>query len=307
MEEKVSVIIPNYNGRQLLEKNLPDVIENCPESEIIVVDDASTDDSTSFIKKNFKKVKLLVNSKNVGFSKTVNQGVENAKSKYVLLLNSDVSPRKDFLKNAIETFSKEAEKTFAVGLADYSHEGSKIVVRGRGGAIFKRGFINHFTLPPKSGETLWVSGGSSLIDRRKYLELGGFDPIFAPFYWEDIDLSYRARKKGYLCFFSENSKVDHYHEEGAIKKTKTEFFIKSTSYKNQFLFVWKNIEDYWLVTLHLLWLPYHLTKALISGNTAFFAGFLWALTKIPQLVLSSNFEAHSLLSDKEVLKQFEKQ
>ncbi|MDP2633100.1 MAG: glycosyltransferase family 2 protein [Candidatus Curtissbacteria bacterium] len=307
MEEKISVIIPNYNGRELLAKNLPKVLENCPGCEVIVVDDASNDDSVAYIKKNYKRVKLLVNSKNAGFAKTVNCGVEKATGQYVLLLNSDVAPQKGFLQSAMESFSKESQKTFAVGLSDFSHEEGKIIVRGRGGAKFIRGFINHYALPPKSGETLWVSGGSSLIDRQKFLELGGFDSIFAPFYWEDIDLSYRARKKGYLCFFDENSKVDHFHQEGAIKKSSSGFRIKSISYKNQFLFVWKNIEDYWWITLHLLWLPYHFARALINRDFAFFTGFLWALTKIPQLVLSSNFEVHSSLSDREVLKKFEKQ
>lgn len=306
MEEKISVIIPNFNGRQLLEKNLPRVIENCPDSEIIVVDDASTDDSTAFVKKNYKKVKLLVNTKNVGFSKTVNRGVEKATGQYILLLNSDVAPQKGFLQSAMKSFDKGSLKTFAVGFADYSHEGAKIIVRGRGGAAFKRGFINHYALPPKNGETLWVSGGSSLIDRQKYLELGGFDSIFAPFYWEDIDLCYRAQKAKYLCFFDENSKVDHFHQEGAIKKSNSGFRIKSVAYKNQFLFVWKNIEDYWWITLHLLWLPYHFARALYSRDFAFFAGFFWAVLKIPQLIFYGTIVKYQL-SDKEVLKQFEKQ
>ena len=306
MEEKVSVIIPNYNGRNLLSKTLPKIMENCSNCEIMVIDDASTDDSVQFIKKNFKKVHLLINSKNLGFSKSVNIGAEKATGNLLLLLNSDVSPRADFLKKALQLFSKNPKRTFGVGLADYSHEGNKVIIRGRGGAKFIRGFVNHFALTPKSDETLWVSGGSSLIDREKFLNLGGFDPIYAPFYWEDVDLCYRAQKAGFLCFFNADSKVDHYHEEGAIKKTKSEFFIKSVAYKNQFIFVWKNTEDYLWVVLHFIWLPFHFARALVKGDTAFFVGFFWALTKIPQLILRSESQGYTPITDREVLKKFEK-
>ena len=307
MEKKISVVIPNYNGRQILAKNLPKVIENCSGAEIIIVDDGSTDDSTSFIKKKFPKIKLITNDKNQGFSKTVNRGVANAKGEYVLLLNSDVAPRNNFLKNAMSHFQNNHKNLFGVGLADQSHEGQKIVTRGRGGAIFKKGFLNHFAITPKSAETLWISGGSSLIDKQKFLELGGFDTIFAPFYWEDIDLSYRARKRGYICIFDAASKVDHFHEEGAIKKTKSPFVIKTVAYKNQFIFVWKNISDYLLILEHFLWLPYHMTKAIISLNLPFIVGFLWAVYQIPQLILSSERQTtNAQLTDKEILSGFDK-
>src|SRR3989344_3250250 len=225
---KISVVIPNYNGQDLLNKNLPKVINTCPNCEIIVVDDASTDSSSDFLKK-FKNVKVVRLNKNKGFANAVNIGVRKAKADLVVLLNSDVSPRANFLPRAVSHFNRD--DLFAVGFADYSHENGKVVIRGRGGAIFDRGFVKHFTLTSESGKTLWVSGGSGIFDRYKFLELGGFDVNFAPFYWEDIDLCFRAWQKGYRCLFEPRSKVDHYHEEGVIKKSKSEFFIKTISYK----------------------------------------------------------------------------
>ncbi len=68
MAQKVSVIIPNFNGRDLLARNIPQVVKHCKSCEIIVVDDASTDDSVIFIRKNFKKVKLVKLNKNQGFA-----------------------------------------------------------------------------------------------------------------------------------------------------------------------------------------------------------------------------------------------
>lgn len=310
MAKKITVIIPNYNGQILLATNLPKVIKNCPNCEIIVIDDASSDDSVNYLQKAFKTVKVLQNESNLGFAATVNRGVNNASGELVLLLNSDVSPRPDFLKEAIihfDTEENDSSRIFAVGLADYSHEGGKIVVNGKGGAVFRRGFLIHFSAGITAGETLWASGGSSLVDRKKFLSLGGFDTSFAPFYWEDIDLSYRARKMGLICLFEPKARVDHFHQKGAIIKTFSNFYIKSISYKNQFIFVWKNISDYWLLTTHVLWLPFHLTKSLLTCDWAFFVGFFKAIIKLPNLMFSNSpGEFKPQLSDREVLKNFEK-
>lgn len=308
MAQKVSVIIPNFNGREILAKNLPTVIKNCPNCEIIVVDDGSKDDSVEFLKKHFKNIEVVENKKNQRFAKSVNLGAQNAKGDYLLLLNTDVSPRSGFLQKALNHFEKNKEnKIFAVGLCDISHENGKIVKRGRGLAKFVKGFLIHSAAPIRAGETFWVSGGSGLFDRRKFLKLGGFDPVFAPFYWEDIDLSYRAQKSGLSCIFEPQSQVDHYHQEGAIKKSKSDFYIKTVSYKNQFLFVWKNIDDYFLTIQHLFWQPYHFMKALLTFDLPFFAGFFWAILQIPKIIFnyrsieSSNYK----LTTREILKKFD--
>lgn len=305
MAQKISVVIPNYNGRQILEKNLPHVIYNCQGCQIIVVDDGSTDNSVDYLKK-VKGIKLIVRPKNMGFAAAVNNGVKNASGELVLLLNSDVAPTKGFLVPLVKHFFKNP-KLFAVGIADRSHEDRKVVLRGRGGASFKKGFILHHALPPKPGQTLWVSGGSGLFDKQKFLDLLGFDTLFAPFYWEDIDLSYRARKAGYSCLFEPKSKVDHYHQEGAIKKTKSEKYIRTISYKNQFLFFWKNISDPVYILLHLVYLPYYFAVALLKFDWPFFVGFFKAALQIPTVILNyDRLHANSQVTDREVLKGFEK-
>lgn len=304
MEKKVSIVIPNYNGRNLLLKNLPNVIKYSEGAEVIVVDDASFDDSVELIRKKFKKVKVIRKTKNGGFAQTANLGVLKANGDFILLLNSDVSPRRDFLKIALKNFSQQ---TFAVGLCDWSHEDNKIIAKGRGGAQFKRGFLNHFPATIEKGETLWVSGGSAIFKKSIFQKVGGFDELYKPFYWEDIDLSFRARRLGYICVFEPFSKVDHFHEEGAILKRHSKFFIKTISYKNQFLFVWKNIDDYHLIILHILWLPYHFVKAILSLDIAFLFGFLKASAQIPALISSGEpVSANYKLTEMEVLKNFAK-
>lgn len=306
MAQKISVIIPNYNGENLLKKNLPEVIKNCPGCEIIVVDDASTDDSIVLLKENFKVVKVISHKLNQGFASAVNTGVKAAAGIYVLLLNSDVAPREKFLDPLINAF-KNNENLFAAAILDVSHEFGKKVEKGRGGAKFKKGFVNHYSLPVKTGETLWVSGGSGLFDKSIFLKLGGMDNIYAPFYWEDIDLSYRARKSGYICLFEPDSIVDHYHQEGAIYKHHTDLYIKTISYKNQFIFVWKNISDYFLLLQHFAWLPYHFINAILKRDWPFFIGFFKAALQIPKLILNyQKTESEFTVSDKEIFKKFEK-
>src|SRR4030043_2476573 len=112
----LSVVIPNFNGEKILEKNLPKVIEELKskekyKTEVIVVDDASTDNSIVIIKK-FPQIKLYINQKNLGFSSNVNKGVEKSSGDLILLLNTDVYPQKDFLNHLINYFKDE--KVFAV-------------------------------------------------------------------------------------------------------------------------------------------------------------------------------------------------
>lgn len=304
MEKKISVVIPNYNGEGLLRRNLPKIIKCLPNTQIIVVDDASTDSSAALIKKEFKRVILVELSKNLGFGGAVNKGVKASEGDLIVLLNSDVIPRENFLKPALKYFKKN--DTFGVGFADASHEKGKIVTRGRGGASFRQGLFVHFALPPERDITLWVSGGSSIIDKKKFMEIGGFDEIYSPYYWEDIDLCYRAWKNGYKSYFEPQSVVDHYHEIGSIKTTQSSKKIKSIAYRNQFIFIWKNIQSESLAIQHLLFLPYYILKSIIAVDFPFLSGFFQALIKLPNLLFKSDNIENKLVSDEEILVKFAK-
>jgi GT2 family glycosyltransferase len=135
-----------------------------------------------------------------------------------------------------------------------------------------------------SNDTFWISGGSCAIRKKCFEKIGEFDNLYDPFYWEDIDLSYRARKSGYKIKFNPESVVEHRHEEGSIKKHYNYEKIKFIAYRNQFIFIWKNITDNGLIMSHFIWLPYHFVTALLRFDTAFFSGFILALLKMPQIL-----------------------
>jgi len=295
----LSVIIPNYNGEEILRKNLPKVFESLlsykgGKVEVVVIDDASIDGSLALLESLRSKIhssvpniefKIIKNDKNLGFSSNVNKGVESTSGEILILLNTDVVPKQDFLIPLLSHFSDA--NVFAVGCMDKSVENGKTVLRGRGIGSWKRGFLIHSRGEVDKTDTLWVSGGSGAFRKSIWDKLGGFDQLYDPFYWEDIDLSYRAVKSGYKILFEPKSTVIHEHEKGVIKKKFLSSKIKSIAYRNQFIFIWKNITDINFQLFHLFWLPYHLVKALIKGDTAFFIGFFTALFRLPKIIKAS--------------------
>jgi len=289
----ISVIIPNYNGEKILGKNLPKVIKVLSEYkegsiDLIIPDDNSSDNSLVLLNK-FKeenknknlKIKILGSSENKGFSSNVNKGVESASGDLLVLLNTDVIPAKGFLEPIIPHFNDE--KVFGVGCMDESIENDKKILRGRGRGEWKKGFLMHSRAEIDGKETLWVSGGSGVFRKSIWDSLGGLDSLYDPFYWEDIDLSYRARKSRFKTLFENKSIVRHEHEKGAIKSKYSAEDVKKIAYRNQFIFTWKN-SDLSTLIISLIWLPYHLLNAVRSGDKNFIKGFILALKMLKNIM-----------------------
>jgi GT2 family glycosyltransferase len=307
----ISIVIPNYNGEHLLKENLPKVYKQVSnyklgKVEIIVVDDGSKDGSVNFLdefSKTYQNVKFLVNKKNLGFAPTVNKGVQVATGEIIILLNTDVYPEDDFLEPLLKHFTDE--KVFAVGCLDRSIEDNGIVLRGRGLGEWKRGFLMHRRGEVDKTNTFWASGGSSAFRKSIWDKLGGLNELYTPFYYEDIDLSYRALKSGYKVLFEPKSIVVHEHEKGIIKSKYSKFKIKTIAYRNQFIFVWENITDasFWIT--HIAWLPYHFSKALVDFDLAFLLGLFEALILLPKIIKSSlSYKKLFVKKDEEVFKDY---
>ena len=301
----ISIIIPSYNGRELLEANLPEVVKACDtanhQCEIIVVDDGSYDDTATWLKKNYPKIKIIRNIQNLRFARSINRGVTQAKGEIVVLLNNDVRPEKNFLKPIMKHF--EDDQVFAVGCLEENLVNKKKILGGRGEGKFSRGFLIHNRAKDQNrSKTLWVAAGSGAFRKSTWKKLGGLDPIYRPAYEEDRDLSYTALKAGFKLVFEFRSKVEHFHET-TNTKTFGQTRIKIMSFKNQLLFAWKNLSGLKL-SLHLIWLPYHLVFTTIKSKGLFLFGFVSALTQIFE-VIRSRHKVSKLwqLSDEQVLAQ----
>lgn len=274
----VSIVLPNWNGEKLLEKNLPKVIAASDGAEVIVVDDCSTDNSVEVLKLKFPSVKTVVKDKNSGFARSVNTGVERVHGDVVILLNTDVVPEKGFLIPLLTHFSDP--EVFAVGCLEKSSENQKIVLRGRSVAHWQKGFFIHARGEVDKSDTAWVAGGSGAFRKSLWQSLGGLDTIYSPFYWEDIDISYRARKAGYKIIFEPKSVVWHYHEQGSIKTQFQKEHVEAIAFRNQFMFIWKNVSDRRIWIDHFVWTPVRIIQELLRGHTAMAYGFFLALGKL---------------------------
>jgi len=246
---KVSVIMPNFNGKSILEKNLPKLFEavNNPKNEIIeviVVDDGSWDDSVLFLTNSYKdKIKLIKHTKNRGFSAAVNTGVRSTKGDLILLINTDVIPDNNFLEPVLPHFKNP--KVFAVSTHEEGYGGAKV--------FFADGYIQLGMYPETkmACASFYVSGGSGVFRKSIWQELGGMDEkLLSPFYWEDIDLCYRAAKRGYLNLWEPNGKVFHKHESTISKFPK--IYVSRIKERNQLLMLWKNIHSKNLIKKHIL-------------------------------------------------------
>ena len=198
MRKSVSLVIANWNGRNLLKECLPSIIEavkfdNDRKYIIQVVDDCSNDDSIPYLEKHFPDIKIIKTTVNMGFQGAVNFGVKNSKSELVAVLNNDMKIRKNAFQILSARFDKE--DIFAATGAVFGWD-KKTFLYGNRCGYFRNG---HFYLFEKerynSSQTLFACGGAFICNRAKFLELNGFDTIFHPLYYEEIDLSYRAMKR----------------------------------------------------------------------------------------------------------------
>lgn len=241
----VDVVIPSYNGKELLNKHLPGITKYTPSlHQIIVVENNSIDDTIDFLATNYPNIKVLRQDENLFFTKGVNTGFRATTADLVVLLNNDVDVRPHYLDHALTYFTDPG--VFAVTLNEVSSSWPDVSWQN-GKFHFERG--KDKTKPRYSA---WASGGSAVFNRRLWEKLGGFDEIYSPGYWEDIDIGWRAWKMGYKIIWEPKSQIEHQHESSFNKLNHK--YISSIKERNELLFTWKNISDRGMLETHLKYL-----------------------------------------------------
>ena len=239
MKKSVSIIIPNYNGRQLLENYLPHTItaiENAGVNyELIIVDDCSTDNSVQFILQKYPSVKLLVNKKNSGFSYTCNRGIKASRCELIFLLNSDVKLTPGYFEHQFRYFLMD--DTFGVMGRIIDMEGYGIQDAARmpkfNGFKLKTDYFYYTDNPADNLYTFYLSGANALIDAAKLKQIGGFYELFSPFYCEDMELGIRAWRLGWKCYY-EHQSICRHEISASTKNYQKPKWIKSLYYRNRF-------------------------------------------------------------------------
>ncbi len=305
----ISIVIPNYDGSELLRQNLPGVIEAARRegaAEIIVVDDASRDGSVELVRDAFPSVRVIALETNAGFGAACMAGARAARGDVLVLLNSDVRVEADFLGPRREGLADDS--VFAVSAVDLNL-GTPEAPREVNRPYFRRGFmvdIPFRAAGPPPFETVYAPGGYSAYRKEMFLALGGFDPLYEPFYWEDYDICYRAWKRGWRTLVEPRSLVRHEHERGAIASTQRRSHIETVSRRNRFLFVWKNVTSRWMLVLrHLLPLLVRITLGWAVLDTGYYLALLRALGRL-RAALEGRREEHRAerLTDEEVFARF---
>lgn len=220
-------MILNWNGKKLLEQFLPSVIKYSKGADIYVADNASTDDSISFLEKNYPQVHLIINETNGGYAKGYNDALKLVNADILCLLNSDVEVTESWLEPIASVFSERKDVSIIQPkILDYNQKDC-FEYAGAGG-----GFIDAFGYPFCRGrifdtiekdkgqynnttEIFWASGACFFIRKEVFDELNGFDEDYFA-HQEEIDLCWRAKNTGHKTLYVGSSSI--YHVGGATLK-----------------------------------------------------------------------------------------
>lgn len=308
----VSIIIPNYNGIKLIKKCLPTLLQALEEysadGEIIVIDDASDDNSAEWIKFNYPAIQVIELTDNQGFGQASNLGINAARNRAVILLNSDIIVEPDFIHPLIDAL--RVPDVFAVQprMDTWSGDGLDLgvnvghMVNGYI-RIWNEAETGNRRFMDSTAANLYAVGGAMAFDKMKWDALGGFDDIFYPFCWEDIDISYRAWKRGWKVLYEPASRVKHFRS-GTISRFFSSEYKRIIERRNELLFTWKNIHSPRLWKKHLCYLPALILKSLFTGDITLYRAFWRALGKLPRLIRARRKEAAcSRRSDEEVFRR----
>lgn len=294
MKPEVTIVIPNFNGAALLQRNLPSVLAAAyaygPATPVIVVDDGSSDESLAVLREHFPQVRVVVHERNKGFAEAVYSGIRAAEAELIFLLNSDVQPDAGCLDLLVAYF--EELDTFAVCPVARDENG-KVDRHSWNRREFRRGSLKpvDWTLEQalearKQGNlaTLYASGGSMLLRKSMFLALDGFNPLFKPFYGEDYDLGLRAWRRGWRSYFEPQASVVHQRKGSSIKSNTRKAYVKRIRRRNKYLLEWMHLPVWQLWTRTIPLYLWQLLGEVLLLDRVNLGGFAMALPRIPAIL-----------------------
>lgn len=246
---KIAIVILNWNGKQLLEKFIPTVLQHSKNvATIYVIDNASTDRSISILTEKFPDVKIVQNSENGGYARGYNEGLKKIAADYFVLLNSDVEVTYNWMQPIISLM--EADRSIAAcqpKILNYNVRDEFEYAGGGGGFIDKWGYpfcrgrvFNSFEKDhgqyDDTREVFWASGACLFIRSNIFLETGGFDEDFFA-HMEEIDLCWRIRNLGYKIYYCADSAIYHVGAGTLSKMNPKKTFY---NFRNNLLLLCKN-------------------------------------------------------------------
>jgi GT2 family glycosyltransferase len=292
----VSVVIPTWNGLSLLSTYLPSVrraLENYPGPwECLIIDDGGTDATAQELPPLFPQARYVRRECNAGFAAAANTGFEAAQHELMLLLNNDIRVERDFLLPLAEHFCNlpptPQNDLFAVvslQINPATDDQVNPALEGCRELRFKGGELRlPVTIQSAHGEcarpTALANGGCSLFSRTKVRALGGFCPLFNPFYYEDAELSMQALRRGWRMVFEPRSVVEHRPNSTTARHT---LKISSVTSRNMFFFHWLVLDGVWQWSSHVACIFVRLFVRSLRGEFEYARGLLSAMCCLPEV------------------------
>lgn len=248
---KTAVVILNWNGEELLKKYLPKVVANTPDAEVIIADNASSDNSILWIKSTFPELRIIEFEKNHGFAQGYNLAIAQlSEFRNIILLNSDAMPEKHWIAPLEEALAKKNVAAAQPKILSARNKSFFEYAGAAGGFIDKHGYpycrgrIFNTVEQDKgqynsSSEIFWASGAALAVKREAYLKSGGLDPLFFA-HMEEIDLCWRLKLNNYKILYIPQSIVYHL---GGGSLNMTDPRKTYLNFRNNLLMLYKNLPD----------------------------------------------------------------
>lgn len=278
LSPSVAVVILNWNGKDFIEKFLPSVMaSDYPNFSVIVADNASADDSVSFLKNNYPSIRIISNQENEGFAKGYNTALKQVVADYYVLLNSDVEVSENWIKPVISLMESDIKIAACQPkiLSFYNRDEFEYAGASGGwidkyGYPFNRGRVfdsceNDHGQYDNSAEIFWATGASLFVRSSVYHELNGFDEYFFA-HQEEIDLCWRMQRVGYKIFVEPSSIVYHVGGGTLQKGNKRKVFL---NFRNNLIMLSKNLplsEKFWKIPFRISLDNISAFQALVKGD-----------------------------------------
>lgn len=290
--KKIAIVILNWNGSHMMRTYLPTVIKNSPEAEVIIADNASSDDSLKMLASDFPEIRTIVLDKNYGFAEGYNKAFKQVEAEYYLLLNSDVdvpegwlAPLLDFMESHPKAAACQPKLRAIKDRDSFEYAGAAGGFIDKYGYPFCRGRIFE-TVEKDHGqydrnmEILWATGACMMVRSKDYWDAGGLDGRFFA-HNEEIDLCWRIRLLGRKIYCITDSVAFHLGGGTLPKGNPRKTFL---NFRNNLTMLYKNLPDSelhhvmrirffldWLAAFQMLILGRSLGdfKAVIQGRREF--------------------------------------
>ena len=261
--QKIAIVILNWNGKTFLEKFLPALVLHTPSwAEIVVADNASSDDSIEFIRSRYPKIRLIENGENYGFAKGYNVALQQIDAEYYCLLNSDIEVSVEWVEPIINYLDNNCDVAICQPkLLSFAQKDHFEYAGAAGGFVDKYGYPfcrgRLFDCVEKDEgkydnvkEIFWATGACMFIRSKIYHELSGLDDDFFA-HMEEIDLCWRAKNAGYKVMYIPDSTVYHVGGGTLPKNSPRKTYL---NFRNNIILLYKNLPAYripWVFSLRL--------------------------------------------------------